>query len=212
MISSYGFPQTTKALNVLLSLGIDIDHDTFLARIEVFHRLCSTWNLAAKLMSKGDLGERFDEHIADSLTLCPEIQGRPDLAYVDIGSGGGFPALPIAVALGDRAVWLVERSERKSDYLRQALRALDLPSGHVVAGQYPLQLDAPKGRIYTARAVERPEAFDSELIKQLRPGDVYLMQREAATAGVHGVTECVPVHDAFEGSGLRRGKLYRLTR
>lgn len=212
MTSPRDLPQTIKALDVLQSLGIRVERDRFLVQMEAFHRLCSTWNLAAKLISKGDLEERFDEHIADSLTLCPEVAAHSELNYVDIGSGGGFPAIPIALALANRKVWLVERSERKAEYLKQAVKALGLNGSQVVLGQFPVALAAPDGRIYTARAVERPEVFDAELIKHLRIGDIYLMQREIPASAAQKVIMREPVLDVFGETGLRRGILYRLTR
>jgi 16S rRNA G527 N7-methylase RsmG len=206
------FPLTTQVLSLLTALSIKVDCPSFLERIAVFQRVCSTWNLAAKLMSKGDIEERFDGHIADSLSLAGEIHAAPTLNYADIGSGGGFPAIPIALALPTRSCLMVERSQTKVDYLRQAIMILGAENLRVALGQFPCPIDLPSGRIYTARAVERPEAFDSALVREMEPGDVYLMQREPVHihAAVHRSLD--RVSDEFDRLGLRRGVLYRLRR
>ena len=56
---------TKRALELLGESGIPVDSSRFFDLIGVYHRLCSTWNLSAKLLSKGDLVGRFDEHVAD---------------------------------------------------------------------------------------------------------------------------------------------------
>lgn len=205
------FTLTGQTLDILVSQGVPLDRGRFLDAMKEFYRACSTWNLAAKLVSKRDLESRFDDHIADSLTLIPHIHDRPALTYVDIGSGGGFPALPIATALANREVWLIERSQRKADYLRHAVKTLGLSKAHVVSGRFPCQLEAPVHRIYTARAIEGSEIFDGTLIKQLGPADIYLMQRQPGGSLPLGDLAVIPIEDEFGKSGLRRGVLYRIS-
>jgi len=206
------FPLTLRALDILGGLGIHVDPPTVLEQISAFRRVCSTWNLSAKLMSKGDLEEQFDAHIADSLTLAPQLHGLPALHYVDIGSGGGFPAIPLAAALPGKSCLMVERSQTKVDYLRQAIRALDAKTLRVSLGQYPCPLDLPVGRIYTARAVEKPEVFDPLLAAALEREDVYLMQRASSLDSIRDTFHVSEITDAFSETGLRRGVLYRVTR
>ncbi len=212
MDRSSHYPLTERALAILSDLGIAVDGASFLERATAFRRICSTWNLAAKLMSKGDLEEHFDAHIADSLSLVPQIHAHSDLHYVDIGPGGGFPAIPVVMALQDRPCLLVERSQTKIDYLRQAVRLLGLSSIHVKLDQFPCPLSVAAGRVYTARAVEKPEIFDAALLSTLQPGDIYLMQRAPSTMGLHSEIRVHEISDAFSESALRRGALYRISR
>ncbi len=77
------------------------------------------------------LDDGIDRHLADSLAgLCVrELAGAT--ACVDLGSGGGFPGLALAVARPGMAVTLVESERRKADWLRRA--AADFPNVRVVA-------------------------------------------------------------------------------
>ncbi len=61
-------------------------------------------------------------HVRDSLTLVPYI-AEP---FVDVGSGGGFPAIPLAIATGFRGT-LVESVAKKARFLRETIEALGLP-------------------------------------------------------------------------------------
>lgn len=212
MDRSSHYPLTERALAILSGLGVSVDGSNFLERVTAFRRLCSTWNLAAKLMSKGDLEDHFDAHVADSLSLVPQIHALPDLHYVDIGPGGGFPAIPVVMALQDRPCLMLERSQTKVDYLRQAIRSLDLSPLQIIHGQFPCPLNVSARRVYTARAVEKPEIFDSALLSALEPGDVYLMQRAPSATGLSSELRVNEISDAFTGSGLRRGSLYRISR
>ncbi|MDX6669284.1 MAG: rRNA (guanine527-N7)-methyltransferase [Solirubrobacteraceae bacterium] len=65
----------------------------------------------------------LDAHLADSLVALELESVRSARAIADLGSGAGFPGLPLAVALPDARVWLVESTGHKCDYLARALRA-----------------------------------------------------------------------------------------
>jgi 16S rRNA (guanine527-N7)-methyltransferase len=65
----------------------------------------------------------LDAHLADSLVALELASVRSARAIADLGSGAGFPGLPLAVALPDARAWLVESTGRKCDFLARALRA-----------------------------------------------------------------------------------------
>lgn len=77
-----------------------------------------------------DISEAVDRHLADSMAALalPELTGP---AIADLGSGGGFPGLVIAMLRPDLAVTLVESEARKADWLARA--SVDLPNVRVVA-------------------------------------------------------------------------------
>jgi len=63
-------------------------------------------------------------HLLDSLALLPSIGAARRI--VDLGSGGGLPGIPVALALADTAVTLVESKRRRCSFLREAVRQLNL--------------------------------------------------------------------------------------
>lgn len=97
--------------------------------LERFAALLKKWNAAQNLVSRETLGaELWPRHIEDSLQLMRWV--RPDdRAVLDLGSGGGFPAIPLAIASRglDRRFTLLEPNSKKAAFLRTAARELDLP-------------------------------------------------------------------------------------
>ena len=98
-------------------------------RLEVFVDLLLGWQKRINLVAPSTLRELWTRHIADSLQLLPLV---PDArGWVDFGTGGGFPGIPIACALADEAgarVHLVESNGKKAAFLREAVRAVGAPA------------------------------------------------------------------------------------
>lgn len=89
-------------------------------RLACFEALVRKWQPAVNLVARSTLGEIWQRHILDSAQLWPLLPpGTRTL--VDLGSGGGFPGLVLAV-LGVPEVHLVESDQRKAAFLREAAR------------------------------------------------------------------------------------------
>ena len=89
-------------------------------RLAIFEHLLLRWNTRINLVGRNEEAALGERHLEDSLQLLSLLPGHG--AIVDLGSGGGFPGLGIAIATG-RAVTLVEADARKSSFLREAARA-----------------------------------------------------------------------------------------
>lgn len=103
--------------------------DTY-ARITAFNSQLLRWQKVQNLVSRETPGDLWQRHILDSLQLLPLIGPvETPLRVLDIGSGGGFPALPLAIALKSRPVsfQLIESNARKCAFLRAMAREFDLP-------------------------------------------------------------------------------------
>ena len=98
-------------------------------RLEIFVDLLLGWQKKTNLVAPSTLHELWTRHIADSLQLLP-LAPEARL-WVDFGSGGGFPGIPIACALaGQRGsqVHLIESNGKKAAFLREAVRATGAPA------------------------------------------------------------------------------------
>lgn len=108
-----------------------------------------------------DPGEAADAHIADSLSALSLIGSLPSgclegEAIVDIGSGAGFPGLPLAVALRRSSVDLIESTERKCRFISRAIHELGLQNARVVcmrAEDWARDEGEGRYRLAVARAV-----------------------------------------------------------
>jgi len=98
-------------------------------RLDLFVDLLLVWQQKTNLIASSTIPTIWTRHIADSLQL---LDLAPDArVWVDFGSGGGFPAIPIACALADRPgaiVHLIESNGKKAAFLREAIRVTGAPA------------------------------------------------------------------------------------
>ena len=72
-------------------------------------------------------------HVADSLTAFDVVRGGPHASLLDLGSGGGFPGLPLAAALPATRVLLVDSTVKKAAFLEAVRQAVGLADRVAVA-------------------------------------------------------------------------------
>lgn len=97
-------------------------------QLEGLVALLERWNAKTNLVAS--LDDVWTRHVADSLQLLDHVSVDAK-TFVDLGSGGGFPGLVLAVALADRPgvrMHLVESVQRKVAFLREAVRTLHPPA------------------------------------------------------------------------------------
>ncbi len=96
--------------------------------LETFVGLLRKWQPAQNLVSRETLDDVWTRHVADSLQVAKVIPAGAK-RFVDIGSGGGFPAIPLAIASkgADRTFLLLEPNQRKASFLKTVIRELALP-------------------------------------------------------------------------------------
>jgi len=122
-------------------------------KLEAFEKLVVKWTQKINLIAPSTISDIRNRHTLDSLQL---FAVRDDLgSWLDLGSGGGFPGIVIAIALQEHsssaAVTLVESDNRKCVFLRQAARQLDLSIN--VLNTRTEQLEKHNSKTVTARAL-----------------------------------------------------------
>jgi 16S rRNA (guanine527-N7)-methyltransferase len=95
--------------------------------LESYAELLVKWQKVQNLVSRETLHDLWLRHFVDSLQVLTHLKDT-DRRFVDLGSGGGFPALPLAIALkdSDRRFLMVEPNGRKASFLRTVGRDLGL--------------------------------------------------------------------------------------
>jgi 16S rRNA (guanine527-N7)-methyltransferase len=167
--------------------GISVEPELS-SQLEIYYRLLATWNQKINLTAL-NLREATDEAF-DRLLVEPLVAARHAPAgsqkMMDVGSGGGSPALPLAVALPGLSLLMVESKTRKSVFLREAVRALDLKAAEVATARFEELLTRPDLHeahdLVTIRAVRVESRVLLGLQAFLRPrGQLFLFRGPAST-------------------------------
>ncbi|MHB8459774.1 MAG: 16S rRNA (guanine(527)-N(7))-methyltransferase RsmG [Candidatus Limnocylindrales bacterium] len=141
----------------LVSLGLTLDPAVMQA-ISDHVRLLLAWTEAINLTAIRDPVAVARDHVLDSLTAIPLLRRHGPAPILDLGSGGGFPGLPLALALGSERALLVESVGKKARFLATVIDALGLRPRVAVAATRIETLAADRHHrahwpILTARAV-----------------------------------------------------------
>ena len=115
--------------------------DALLAYLE----LLALWNSKINLTALDDPDAAIDRLILEPLLAARHVP--EGASVIDIGSGGGSPAIPLKLAAPRIKLWMVESKTRKSAFLREAIRQLDLRECFVETRRYEELLvaaDAPR--------------------------------------------------------------------
>jgi 16S rRNA (guanine527-N7)-methyltransferase len=126
-----------------------------LERIDAFVELFLRWQRAVQLVAPADLARLWTRHIADSLQLI-ELAPAAN-RWADLGTGGGFPGLIVALALRGREkgfAHLIESDQRKAAFLREAIRITRAPAKvYAERVESAAKRLAPEVDVVTARAL-----------------------------------------------------------
>jgi 16S rRNA (guanine527-N7)-methyltransferase len=95
-----------------------------LSALAKHYELLLAWNQRLNLTRVVDLEEAVRFHYCESLFLARTLPPGP-LSVADLGSGAGFPGIPVAVLRSDLRVTLIESDSRKAVFLREATRCMD---------------------------------------------------------------------------------------
>ena len=151
MTASPGGVDAAIARDLEAGLGA-LGLDTALApRLQVYLALLDRWNRAYNLTAIRDPREMVSKHVLDSLAMQPFVRAIGSLA--DLGTGAGFPGIPLALACPGLRVTLVESNGKKARFLREAVRTLHLDNARVAESRIEA-LDEPAAYdAITARAL-----------------------------------------------------------
>ena len=139
--------------------GLALSSDVF-ARLAAYFELLRKWNRKVSLTSLPV--EEIGDEAVDRLLIEPVLAAKSlvssDSTAIDIGSGGGSPAIPLKIAAPTLAMRMVESKSRKAAFLREAVRTLELPQTVVEAVRFEELLVRPElhesADVVTMRAVK----------------------------------------------------------
>ena len=123
----------------LAQLGIELP-DAAQQQLLAFRDLLLKWNKTYNLTALRDPELAISHHLLDSLAILPHVGPEP---LLDVGSGGGLPGIPLAIAWPELSVRMVDTVQKKTTFLQQAAIQLGLKNAaaeharvETLAGQY----------------------------------------------------------------------------
>ena len=167
--------------------GVNLPPD-LAVRLEAYFRLLESWNRKINLTGL-NLTEAAPDTV-DRLIIEPLVAARHIPAgatrMLDVGSGGGSPAIPMALGVPSIRLLMVESKTRKAVFLREAIRAVELKEAEVAASRFEELLARPELHdahdVVTIRAVRIEPRVLSNLQAFLKPRGLLFLFRGATAA------------------------------
>lgn len=143
------------------------------ARMDALQGLYGEWNARINVISRKDIDHLYEHHVLHSLALAKLFAFQPGTRVLDLGTGGGFPGIPLAIALPQVQFKLIDSTGKKVRVAAEVAKALQLDN--VVAEQ--LRGEDERGR------------FDFVVSRAVMPlPDLWrLTQKNIATESRHSV-------------------------
>jgi len=162
----------SKELGIALSIGQVKSFFVYLAELK-------KWNRKINLTAITEERDTVIKHLLDSLSYIKAFTPASGIRLLDMGSGAGFPAIPLKIAAPDISITMVESVKKKASFLRHIVRTLPLEAVEVLDIRMEEMPDSYHSSfdIVTARAfAEMPEALGHGVVF-LKPGGLVILSR-----------------------------------
>ena len=162
------FEQSLRSQESLF--GLELSPET-LAKLNDYYDLLSRWNARLHLVAPCSPEEFATRHVLESLMLLKHLPHEAKIA--DIGSGAGLPIIPCLIARPDLHATLIESSQKKSVFLREALKQLNLNST-VIPRPFE-EIQPPDVSFVSCRALDQFVDKVSSIVKWAPQGSTLLL-------------------------------------
>ena len=143
----------------------------------LFDKIIKKWNNKVNLISRKDIDFLFERHISYSLAITFFFKFKPKTKILDVGTGGGFPGIPLAIFFPEVDFTLIDRTEKKIkiiDFIKEDLKMKNIKT--IVGDVKNLK---SKFHFVLGRAVSKMEKFvplvkKNILIQKDESGIIYL--------------------------------------
>jgi 16S rRNA (guanine527-N7)-methyltransferase len=175
----------------IATLGLALNA-TQRAALTAYLALLAKWNKTYNLTAIREPQRMITHHLLDALAVVPHLPATPGLRILDVGSGGGVPGIPLAIARPDAHVVMIDSNHKKATFLVQAAIELKLPNIESQAVRVEDFLPALPFDIVISRAFSDLGAFASVAARHLAPqGQMFAMK------GVHPDEELASLSPQF---------------
>lgn len=131
--------------------------DTQREKFAQLEPLYQEWNAKVNVISRQDIDTLYERHVLHSLGIAKVLEFKPGTAVLDVGTGGGFPGIPLAIMFPDTQFHLVDSIGKKIRVVQEIAKALDLKN--VKAEQIRAEKLDDSYEFVVSRAVTRMQPF-----------------------------------------------------
>lgn len=96
------------------------------SQFRLLDELYRDWNAKINVISRKDIDNLYEHHVLHSLAIAEYVSFRPGTRVMDLGTGGGFPGIPLAILFPEVSFHLVDSTKKKILVCTEVARALDL--------------------------------------------------------------------------------------
>ncbi|WP_259067420.1 16S rRNA (guanine(527)-N(7))-methyltransferase RsmG [Mucilaginibacter sp. X4EP1] len=140
-------------------------------QLQQFNRLpelYNYWNNQINVISRKDIDLLFERHVLHSLGIAKVITFLPGESVLDVGTGGGFPGVPLAILFPDTQFYLVDSIGKKIKVVQEVVKALELKN--VRASHNRAEEIKEQFNFVVSRAVTRLNEFYPWVKGKFKPG------------------------------------------
>lgn len=131
--------------------------DVQIRQFEQLFDLYQDWNSKINVISRKDIDELYTKHVLHSLGIAKIMQFKPNTDVMDVGTGGGFPAIPLAILFPETNFYAIDVIAKKIKVVNEVVKALDLKN--LKAEQKRAELVTEKFDFVVSRAVTNMPDF-----------------------------------------------------
>jgi len=126
-------------------------------QIDLLAELYTYWNAQINVISRKDIESLYERHVLHSLAIAKFISFKPGAMVLDVGTGGGFPGIPLAILFPETTFHLVDSIGKKIKVVAEVAKALELQN--VKASHIRAEQISDKYDFVVSRAVTRLSEF-----------------------------------------------------
>jgi 16S rRNA (guanine527-N7)-methyltransferase len=135
-------------------------------QIRQLSELYNDWNEKINVISRKDIGSLYEKHVLHSLAIAKIIRFREGTRIFDVGTGGGFPGIPLAIIFPETSFYLIDSTGKKIKVVNAIASALNLKN--VTAEQIRAEEVNKKFDFVVSRALSDFPSFVSLVRKNIK--------------------------------------------